>query len=312
MTSAADWSLFCRQPNTLGESPFWHPGESRLYWVDIPGRQVWRQGLRDREPERWDLPQEPGCIAPARQGGWVIALRDGLYRAPVWGGPLQLLHAATHDTNKVRFNDGRCDPLGRFWAGTIYEPRDAAMAELWCLDARRQAPMAQRMAGDVTVANGLAWSPDAHWLYWSDTTAHTVYRFDWSPSNAALGPRQVVHQVPSKPSGWRFDSDPKAYSGRPDGAAVDVDGCYWVAMFEGAQLHRLSPDGELLARIPTPVQCPTMPCFGGADRRTLFITSGRHNRPAEELAAQPLAGCVFSLPVETAGLPVSFFEDPGP
>ncbi len=309
MSSTISWEVFCAQPNTLGESPFWHPNEARLYWVDIPGQQVLRQGLHDVAPERWNLPQEPGCIAPARSGGLVLALRDGIYRAPVWGGELHLLHAATHDTATARFNDGRCDPVGRFWAGSIYEPRTAALAELWCLDARGPAPLARRMAGDVTVANGLAWSPDARWLYWSDTTAHTVYRFDWRPTDAPLGPRQAIYQVPRKPPAWRFDSDPLAYSGRPDGAAVDIDGCYWVAMFEGAQLHRLSPDGQLLALIPTPVQCPTMPCFGGEDLRTLFLTTGRHNRPAEELAAQPHAGCVFSLRVDTPGLPVSFFAD---
>ena len=173
------WQIAISQPSELGESPFWHPDEQRLYWVDIPARQVCRAVVHAGNVERWSLPSEPGCIAPARSNGQnaglVIALRDGVYRARQWGGGLELLAPALHDPATTRFNDGKADPLGRFWAGTIYEPRDAARAQLFCLDGRGgRAPRLEVKAAQATTANGLAWSPDAATLYWTDTPSHAI------------------------------------------------------------------------------------------------------------------------------------------
>ena len=303
------WKTAISQPSELGESPFWHPGEQRLYWVDIPVRQACRARPSTGEVERWTLPSEPGCIAPARTGGrdsgLVIALRDGIYRALQWGGELALLAPALHDPATTRFNDGKADPLGRFWAGTIYEPRDAARAQLFSFDAR--APALRAMAGDATTANGLAWSPDAATLYWSDTPSHTIRAWDWDAARNALSHERVFRSWPGKPEGWQAGMP--GYGGRPDGAAVDVQGNYYVAMYEGARLLKLSPAGELLAEFAVPAQCPTMPCFGGADLKTLYLTSARQKRPAGELQQWPDSGCVFSMQVEVPGLPVNFFLD---
>ena len=202
------WQTAISQPSELGESPFWHPDEQRLYWVDIPARQVCRSTLTDGLVERWTLPSEPGCIAPARSGGQntglVIALRDGIYRARHWGGELVLLAPALHDPATSRFNDGKADPLGRFWAGTIYEPRDAARAQLFSLDVRDGRPAAlQTQAGNATTANGLAWSPDAATLYWSDTPSHTIRAWDWDAASNTLSRERVFYSWPGKPEGWQ-------------------------------------------------------------------------------------------------------------
>jgi sugar lactone lactonase YvrE len=302
------WQTLVAEPCELGESPFWHPQEQSLYWVDIAARTILRCHVAMGTVEAWPMPTEPGCIAPALRGGLVIALRDGIYRAPVWGGELQRLAACEHDPRTTRFNDGKCDPLGRFWAGTLYEPRDAAAAALYALDAREGArPRLERKAGGVTVANGLAWSADAKALYWADTAAHLIRTWDWDGAgNVMSGPR-VFKQFPLKPEGWQYGM--AGYGGRPDGAAVDAQGNYYVAMFEGRRLLKLAPDGELLAEMATPVQCPTMPCFGGDDLKTLYLTSARHKRSAQELADMPLSGCVLSMRVEVPGLPVNFFRD---
>ena len=308
------WTRLAAAPCELGESPFWHPDEQRLYWVDIAGQKIHRSHPASGELESWAMPSEPGCIAPARSGGLVIALRDGIYRAHNWGGALSKLVGAAHDPSNSRFNDGKCDPLGRFWAGTIYEPRDARLAALYCFDGRAgRAPTFERMAGDATVANGLAWSPDGATLYWSDTTAHVIRAWDWDAASNRLQRGRVFKQFPFKPSGWQagMPGAAAAYAGRPDGAAVDSQGNYWVAMYEGRRVLQLSPQGELLAEIATPVQCPTMPCFGGADLCTLYLTSARHGRPAAELQAEPEAGSVFSLQVDVPGLAVNFFVDAG-
>jgi sugar lactone lactonase YvrE len=305
----------------LGESPFWHPTEQSLYWLDIPGRTVLRARLGaaregiDAEAvvERWPLPSEPGCMAPARRGGLVIALREGIHRARTWGGALELLAPAAHDVRTLRFNDGKCDTLGRFWAGTLNEARDGATAALYCLDARPDrpvgAPRFARMAGGATTANGLAFSPDDRTMYWADTPAHRVRAWDWDAGANVLARERAFARFPAKPAAWASQAGQLPYAGRPDGAAVDSRGDYWVAMFEGAQVQRLAPGGERLEAIALPAQCPTMPCFGGPDLRTLYVTTAMSGRPAAELARLPDSGRVLARRVQTPGLPVRFFED---
>jgi sugar lactone lactonase YvrE len=303
------WDSLAPHTDQLGESPFWHPDERRLYWVDIPGRQVRRARPAEGQVESWALPQEPGCIAPARSGGWVLALRDGIYRARAWQGELTLVQRAAHDPATQRYNDGKADPVGRFWAGSLYEPKDQPLAGLYSIDCRPGAHEStlQRHVTDATTANGLAWAPDGRTLYWADTPAHTIWAWDWDAAANRLQGRRVFAQFPAKPAGWRPGE--AGYGGRPDGAAVDRDGNYWCAMYEGARVLQLSPRGELLRELPTPMQCPTMPCFGGPDLRTLFVTSASQGRPAEELQRQPQAGQVVCTRVEVPGLPVNFFID---
>jgi sugar lactone lactonase YvrE len=305
------WEVAVPSLDATGESPFWHPHEQRLYWVDIPGRCVRRWDPVTGAREDWALPQEPGCIAPAARGGLVLALRDGIYRARSWAGSLEAIVRFQHGAT-TRFNDGKADPLGRFWAGTYYEPKDARKADLYALDCRpdngeRGKPMVQLKAHNATSANGLAWSPDQGTVYWSDTARHAIYAWDWEPRANVMRRHRVFHQFPEKPAGWKPGQP--GYGGRPDGAAVDAEGCYWVAMFEGGCLLRLSPAGEVLAEFEVPARCPTMPCFGGADWKTLYLTTARHGRPADELAALPDSGCVFSARVDVPGLPANFFID---
>ncbi|MES2413092.1 MAG: SMP-30/gluconolactonase/LRE family protein [Pseudomonadota bacterium] len=306
-----NWQTVVPAPCALGESPFWHPDEQMLYWVDIPARQLHRLNVFMGSVESWLMPSEPGCIAPARgvQGssdGLVIALRDGIYSARNWGGELALLASALHDTATSRFNDGKADAAGRFWAGTIYEPKDAARAQLFSLDGGGASLALQPKAEGATTANGLAWSPDNKTIYWSDTPSHTIRAWDWDMATNSLKGERIFKRWPAKPSGWQPGMP--GYEGRPDGAAVDVQGNYYVAMFEGARLLKLSPQGEVLADIPVPAQCPTMPCFGGADLQTLYLTTARHNRPEAELRQYPDSGCVFAMQVDVPGLPVNFFH----
>ena len=309
------WQTVTPQKFDLGESPFWHPDEHMLYWVDIHARQVHRCNVFMGTVESWLMPSEPGCIAPVRtagqSSGLVIALRDGIYRAPQWGGPLSLLAAAQHDTATTRFNDGKADPQGRFWAGTMFEPRTHKSAQLFSLDGRGgEAPALQLKAGDATIANGLAWSPDASTLYWSDTTSHTIRAWAWNSASNAMSGERIFKQWPAKPADWQFGAaHAPDYSGRPDGAAVDVEGNYYVAMFEGARVLKLSPAGEVLRDIAVPAQCPTMPCFGGDDLKTLYLTTARYSRSAAELQRYPDSGCVFSMQVDVPGLPVNFYAE---
>lgn len=284
-------------PSLLGESPMWHPREQVLYYCDIPGKRLNRFDPASGELTHQDFEAEPASVAPRLDGSLLIAMRDGIFNVDPVTGQRARLAPAPYDQTCERFNDGRADPQGRFWVGTIYEPRDPAVAALYCYSEG----VIVRREGDITVSNGLAWSPNGRTMYWSDTKAHEVYAFDFDPASGELSRRRVFTRFPMK----RSDQDLATYGGRPDGAAVDAEGCYWVAMFEGGRLLRLSPEGELVREVVLPARCATMPCFGGADLKTIYITTARDKRPAEELEMQPHAGCVFSLRVDVAGLPVN-------
>jgi len=292
-------ALAVASASLLGESPMWHPREQVLYYCDIPGRKLQRFDPATGELAHWDFDTDVASCAPMLDGALLLAMRDGLWRFDAASGKRTRLAEPPYDTKSERFNDGKCDPQGRFWVGTMYEPRDAAVASLHCYAKGKL----ERKAEGITISNGLAWSPNGRTMYWSDTTAHTIYAFDFDPATGAIGNKRVFASFPVKQPG----QDLASYGGRPDGAAVDVEGGYWVAMFEGQRLLRLSSDGELLREVKLPVRCATMPCFGGADLRTLYITTARLNRPPDELLAQPLAGCVFALAVDVPGLPVNLF-----
>ncbi len=136
-------------------------------------------------------------------------------------------------------------------------------------------------------------------MYWTDTTSARIDAFDFDLDKGAITNRRTFATFPPKQPNQNLAT----YGGRPDGAAMDTEGFYWVAMFEGARLLRLAPDGRIDRDVKLPVRCPTMPCFGGADLKTIYVTTASHSRPAEELAREPLAGCVLRLRVDVAGLP---------
>jgi sugar lactone lactonase YvrE len=281
----------------LSESPVWHPRQQALFYVDVPGHRLHRFDPRSGELRHWDFDTDVACLAPHLDGRLLVAMRDGLWSFDPASGERALLEKPPYDPLKQRFNDGKCDPQGRFWVGTIDEAREPNAA-LYCY---AHGMLAKRVGG-IANLNGLAWSPNGRTMHWSDTKAHAIYAADFDPASGTLSRQRVFAQFALK----QADQPLASYGGRPDGAAMDAEGCYWIAMFEGQRVLRLSPEGEILRIVELPVRCPTMPCFGGPDLKTLYITSARHGRPAAELIDQPWAGCVLALEVEVPGLPVNF------
>lgn len=281
----------------LGESPLWHPHEQCLYAVDIPGREVLRFRADGGVLDRWPQPAEPGCIALVEGGGLLVARRDGLWQLDGHGGGT-LLAGPPHDPARVRFNDGKVDPSGVFWVGSISDAREPEAA-LYRFDGRSRGW--STLAQGLTTVNGLAWTADGRRMHWSDTKAHCIYAADVDSATGLPGPTRVFAQFSPRVPG-------QPYAGRPDGAAMDTQGAYWVAMFEGGCLLRLSAGGELLERVVLPVSCPTMVAFGGEDLQTLFVTTSRERRPADELAREPLAGRVLQLRVDVPGLPATLTQ----
>ena len=282
----------------LGESPVWHPHEQVLFYVDVHGRKLQRFDPKSGDLRHWEFETEVASPAPRMDGTLLLAMRDGLWHFDPSSGERTRVAEPDYDPGTERFNDGKADPQGRFWVGTIYEPRDTPLASLNCF---ANGELTKKIEG-ITVGNGLAWSPSGRTMHWSDTKAHTVYAADFDPPSGALSRRRVFASFPVKQAGQSLDT----YGGRPDGAAMDAEGCYWVAMFEGQRVVCLSPEGDIVREVRLPVRCPTMPCFGGHDLKTLYITTSREGRPAVELIEQPYAGCVLAIEVDVPGLPANF------
>lgn len=278
----------------LGECPIWSARDAALYWVDINAPALNRfdpvSGVNTVIP----MPESIGCVALAACGGFITGLRSGIWRLDEAGRAVERLAANPEDQRVSRFNDGRTDPRGRFLAGTIDEPKAGGLAHLYRYDSRGLVALVD----GLLTSNGLAFSPDGRWLYHADTPTFTVYRYPYDAETGELGGRTVfIRLTPT-------DAD----RGRPDGAAVDSEGCYWVALYEGGRVQRYSPGGALLAEYPIPARCPTMVAFGGEDLRTLYVTSARHGRSDEELARLPQSGGLFAMRVDAPGLPEPLFR----
>lgn len=275
----------------VGESAVWHAVESALYWVDIDGKSVHRLHPSSGKYSRWNTATEPSAIAVDQDNNLVLSTRAGFVYLNTTTGEIADIVAAPYDTAIVRFNDGRTDPAGRFWVGTMYEPRDQQKAEMYVLD---KGALRLAWSGGMTNSNGLSFSPDGKTMYHSDTTSHRVDAYDYDVATGTASNRRNL---------VTFSDDKKApdYGGRPDGAAVDSEGNYWSAMYEGGRLVKLSPTGELLQEIGLPVRCPTSVAFGGSDLRTLYVTSASKGRSNEELEKYPHSGKVLAFTVDVPG-----------
>lgn len=273
----------------LGECPLWHPEEQVLYWIDIAGLAVHRFDPANNGRASWRLPSEPGCLAWSADGELLVAMRSGIAMLNTRNGALRQIIEAPYDASRIRFNDGRCDAVGRLWIGTLSDDRSQALGALYCLERG----VIHKVGNPVTVSNGLGFSIDDRKIYHADTSAHriSVYGFDLASGSLSAG--RVFKSFD--------DNKDENYGGRPDGAAVDSTDSYWCAMYEGGRLLCLSPDGNILREIALPVRCPTMPAFGGPDLRTMYITTVRNKRSDAELIAYPHSGSVLSLRTDAPG-----------
>ncbi|MEQ8309227.1 MAG: SMP-30/gluconolactonase/LRE family protein [Sphingopyxis sp.] len=276
----------------LGESPVWNAAEARLYWVDIEGRKIHRTDPATGGDELMGLAEQVGCIAPRAGGGLVAALENGCALIDRWGAaPRAFGPALLGDKPHQRFNDGRVDAAGRLWVGSLTSDKSRRDAALYRLGP--DGTLTQIFGGLMT-SNGAAFSPDGRIFYHADTPTHRIDAYDVDPATGTLGGKRLFHA---------FEEG----KGRPDGAAVDAEGCYWSALWDGWRVVRLSPTGELLQTVELPVQRPTMIAFGGADLKTAFVTSAGKNLSDEERKAQPHAGGIFTFGVEVPGLPQEMF-----
>ncbi len=270
----------------LGESPIWCEREQALYWVDVRGPCIRRHAIATGATESWPMPELVGSLAVREQGGLVVALATALALFNPRDGALSRIAAPEAGIPHRRFNDGKCDRQGRFWAGTMNDVTRGPEGTLYRLDADRRCTAT---FGGVRAPNSLAWSPDGATMYFADSYLHAIFAYPFDVVTGALGERRLFAPV--------------ALPGMPDGSAVDAEGCLWNAEYDGGRLVRYAPDGRVDRVVDLPLRRPTSCAFGGSGFGTLYVTTASQKLTAAELAAQPLAGALLALDVGVRGLP---------
>lgn len=270
----------------LGESPLWSPAQNALYWVDIKTPRLFRRDIAAGSTRVTSMPEAIGAIALRAGGGLVAALRSGFARIDEQGVAAPVFARPEADRPGNRFNDGKCDRAGRFWAASMDDGESRPSGQLWrCDDADRYACM----ASGFVIGNGLGWSPDNRVFYFTDSTARRIDAYDFDIGSGDIANRRTFATVPHD-------------AGFPDGLCVDADGHVWSAHWDGWRVTRYAPDGRIVAVLRLPVPRPTSCAFGGAALDTLYVTTARIGLDAGALAAAPLSGSVLAVRTDCHGL----------
>jgi sugar lactone lactonase YvrE len=292
------WEVAVAAGAELGERPVWNPNTGCIIWVDINAGELHQlrmegadAGAGDSVIARAGLPV--GAAAPRAAGGYVLAAADGFRLLEADGAATGPPVRPLGMPGNVRFNDGACDPLGRFWAGTLATDGQSGTGSLYRLDAGGSVT---EIFDGVTESNGLGWSPDGTVFYYTDSgeSESRVRAFSFDPPTGELaGERDLIKFAPD--------------DGTADGLVVDAEGCIWIAMWDGGCVRRYSPQGELLGRYPVPVSRPTCPGFGGPDLGELYVTTAWEGLQADRRDAEPLAGCLLRARPGVRGLAMACY-----
>lgn len=277
--------------DVLGESITWDSRRQLLWWVDGIGQKIHRLDPSSGKKKTWQMKEEVGSIGVRAKGGLVVAMRSGLcFFDPETGG-LSEIARPDADRPKNRFNDGKVDRAGRFWAGTVQADMYVPRGRLWRLDPDLQV---SRHLDGVTCNNGLSFSPDGQLMYFTDSFSLRIDVFDYDQDEGTIHNRREFARV-------------EHGRGRCDGGTVDADGCFWSANNDGWCVTRYDPRGRVDRVINLPARRPTSLCFGGPNLDILYITTGTRRMPEKEMAQQPLSGCLLAVRPGVQGLPESEF-----
>jgi sugar lactone lactonase YvrE len=281
----------------LGEGPVWDDRAGVLYQADILNRTIHRFDPSGGPNQSWSFPSTVGSLGLTASGKLVVALQHtvGIFD-PTDGSWRAIAEIEAEKGNDTRLNDGKVGPDGAFWVGTMDDRPTRPRQPIAALYRVTADGTVTRVFDGLEVSNGLAFSPDGKTMFHSDSSGCWLDRLDFDPATGRATNRRRIAT---------FDEA----KGRPDGGATDAEGNYWSAGVSAARLNKIAPDGRLLEQIDVPVGAPTMPCFGGKDLRTLFVTSLRDGRPAALLAKYPLTGITIAGQSPVAGSPVSRFRD---
>jgi sugar lactone lactonase YvrE len=275
----------------IGESPTWVAEQNALYWIDVKAPTLNRFELASARQKSWKLSSDAGAFALTRDGGAIVALRQGIHRLDLESGALELLEGPPFHPELFRFNEGICDAKGRFWIGVMFDPVEGdPAARPGSLHSWTKAGGLRQEPDAAELHNGMAWSADGRRLFISHSYHHEIHHFDFDPEAGTLSNRQLFASVAGEGVGI------------PDGAAIDVEGAYWCALHDGGRLRRFMPDGSVDRDIELPVSKPTMCVFGGPEMDTLYITSASDGLTPEQLQQEPHSGAVFTLKPGVQGI----------
>jgi sugar lactone lactonase YvrE len=281
-------------PATLGEGALWDERRGVLWWVDIVPGNVHCFNPTTKINETFAIGTPVGAVVLDTEGHLILAVKDGFARYNTENGVCEMLAIVPHVNESIRFNDGKCDPEGRFWAGTLAEDGPQNVGTLYCLE--RDFSITKKLQG-VGISNGIAWSPSGDTMYYIDSVTQKVLAFQYANSTGAISHSRVVIEIPSS-------------VGVPDGMCVDSLGMLWVALWDGGKVIQIHPvSGEILSEVVVPnVRKVTSCAFGGEDMNTLFITTARQGLTSEEERYEPHAGSLFAVPVPVSGLTTYVFH----
>ena len=274
----------CAVGAQLGEGPVWSAHDRAVWFVDIKGRRIHRFDVRSGALLSWSAPEDVGFILPATGSRFICGLKSGLHSFEPDSGKFSLITRVDSDRPRNRLNDGYVDAAGRLWFGSMDNEETQPTGALYRFDSRGL----KRCDDGYVITNGPTTSVDGRTLYHVDTLQRVIYAFDLE-DNGAVANRRVFARI----------EQPDAY---PDGPATDSSGCVWVGLYGGWGVARYSPKGELMETIAVPVANCTKAAFGGDDLRTLYITTAWKGLTNGQIAAQPLAGGLFSVRVDTPGM----------
>lgn len=277
----------------LGEGPIWDQREECLYWVDITANSLHRFDPETGKNTTIKTDQMIGAAARKAAGGFISAMHHGIYILDEQGKRVETLGDPESHLPNNRFNDGKCDRLGRFWAGTLAMDGSNEAAALYRIDLDGKIT---KMLDGVTTSNGLAWSPDHTTFYYIDTDTKTVWAFDYEEEEGTISNRRAAAVIPED-------------DGFPDGMTIDEEGMLWVAHWGGYKVSRIDPQtGKTLQQISIPAKQVTSCCFGGRNLDELYVTSARTGLDDAELQRYPHSGGVFRIKLSVKGSPTYYFK----
>lgn len=278
-----------RGADRLGECPLWDERENALWWVDSRWPAAKRLDPSSGAVMMVVLREVVGSIALREAGGLLAATKSGLHLLDPSSGALEARANPEAHLPDNRFNDGRCDRQGRFWAGTMSDVRRDPVGSLYRFEPDFACT---RLRNAIIIPNSLAFSADSRTMYFADTNRHTIWAYDYDPATGAATRERVFADTGS---------------GRPDGSCVDAEGCLWNAEYGSGRLVRYTPAGKVDRAVEVPVSNPTCCAFGGEDLGTLYVTTATQRLTPEDLARQPLAGSLLALRPGVKGLPEGRF-----
>jgi len=278
----------------LGEGALWNYKTQELYWVDIEKQILNIYNPKSKTNKSINMPSRIGTVVPVDSNVLLSALEDGVYETNIKTGVSELFVDMNKELLGRRLNDGKCDPNGRFWVGSMHMEQEKGKAQLFMIDANKQL---QVKIDAVTISNGIVWTSDKTKMYYIDTPTSEIKSYDYDNTTGVISNEKMVVEIPES-------------LGFPDGMTIDSQGMLWVGMWNGYGVIQFNPNtGKVMQRIKVPAQNVTSCAFGGENLDILYITTAQEGMTKKALSKYPLSGSIFKVKSGSKGVKCSFYNE---